>query len=145
MAVLNRLKDLGKIGSPKVKELASSTKQAIKEAPAKTGKKIVKSTIKDVKPDKNGKTKKLQNLYTGKKLNPLHVSAVGLGYMGYQATKEGLQANTLTPIKLATMNDYQEIGAPDIMMYDGVSQERAPRNLNADGSLVFGLHNMRRG
>lgn len=71
--------------------------------------------------------------------------AVGGGYLAINNAKLGFEHKTIEPLRLATMNNYQEMGAPDVMMYDGVGQERAPKNLNADGSIVFGLHNNRRG
>lgn len=108
---------------------------------------IVKNTttkpFKDVTDKEGNIQKKLSNLYTGKKINPLYVAGAGAGYLAIDNAKEGFRVQ-LTPLDIATRNvEYQ--GSPDIMMYDGVRQSSSPRNLNATGDVVLGLHNKRRG
>jgi hypothetical protein len=133
MAILNSAKNLAKIGIKAKEGVKNGTKKAIK------------SSVINAK-DKDGNIKKtLGNVYTGKKLNPIHVGVVGGVFLGGQYAKKSMGHNSIEPLKLATMNNYQEMGAPDVMMYDGVGQERAPKNLNANGSIVFGLHNSRKG
>ncbi|PFB64476.1 hypothetical protein COK00_12120 [Bacillus cereus] len=148
MAILNSVKNLAKIGVQNTKIGTKMAAHSVKNSPKTIAngvknapKNIVKSTFVDTK----DKEKTLSNFYTGKKLNPKHVMAVGGGYLAINNAKLGFEHKTIEPLRLATMNNYQEMGAPDIMMYDGVGQERAPKNLNADGSIVFGLHNNRRG
>ncbi|MFE4029184.1 hypothetical protein ACFX4N_23805 [Priestia sp. YIM B13551] len=145
MAFVNGVRNLAKIGLQGTQKGMSKATEPVKKTSVKAAKKVAKTTFIDVK-NKDGEVQKnLANFYTGKKLNPVHAAALGGAYLGGQSMYQSLQKQTITPLKLATMNDYQEIGAPDIMMYDGVGQDRAPKNLNADGSIVFGLHNMRKG
>lgn len=106
-----------------------------------TTKKVAKSTFIDTK----NKEKTLGNFYTGKKLNPKHLAIGGGAFLGASTLKSSFEASTTAPIRLATMNDYQRMGASEIMSYDGVGQEPTPQNLNAHGSLVFGLHAGRKG
>lgn len=135
MAILNSAKNLAKIG---IKNTKKGSKIISDKAQIK--KPIVDARNKDKTIKKN-----LGNIYTGKKLNPLYVGAAGAAYLGVKNAKHSIGHSSIEPLKLATMSNYQELGAPDAMMYDGVGQERAPKNLNANGSLVFGLHNSRKG
>ncbi|MES9681839.1 hypothetical protein ABWK22_02740 [Gottfriedia acidiceleris] len=138
MSILNSSMNLAKIGLGAKKGAEKVAKATAKKAQIK--KPIVNSL------DKNGEIKKsLSNVYTGKKLNPVYVGAAATAYLGFKQAKHGFETKTIAPLKLATMSNYQEQGAPDVMMYDGVGQDRAPKNLNANGSLVFGLHNSRKG
>lgn len=103
--------------------------------------------IIDAKPSKaTGETERLSNLYTGKRLNPTWVGALGGGYMVGKSAYSEARQNIFGDLDLATQN-YVGSGSADIMNYDGVSNERvgAPSNLNATGDIVFGLHNQRRG
>lgn len=146
MAILNSAKNLAKIGLNKSKQASSVVASTSKKAAVATVNKtqLKKPLINSV--DKEGNIKSnLGNLYTGKKVNPLYVGAAAAAYLGGRNIYNSIESQTVKPLKLATMNNYQELGAPDVMMYDGVGQERAPRNLNANGSLVFGLHNSRKG
>ncbi|UOE58097.1 hypothetical protein [Cytobacillus oceanisediminis] len=101
--------------------------------------------IVEAKPNKQGSISRMSNFYTGKRLNPLVVGGVGAAYLAGTNGKHAIEKNSIEPLRLATQRDVQHLGAPDIMMYDGVGQDKAPSNLNANGSIVFGLHNMRRG
>lgn len=132
MAILNSIKNFAKIGVLNTKKAVNGVKNAPNN--------IIKSTFIDTK----NKKKTLANLYTGKKLNPKHVAVVGGGYLAFNQAKMGYEYQ-MGPLKRATMNDYQYIGLPEIMMYDGVGQERGSKNLNVDGSIVFDLHNNRKG
>lgn len=133
--MFNNVKNMTKIG-------LSMAGKDIKGAP----KKIVKSSVIDVKDKKTGEVKKnLGNLYTGKKINPKHLAIGGTAVIGGQYLAAAHEQKTTGHLKLATMNNYAEIGAPEIMNYDGVGQQKAPSDLNAHGSLVFGLHNGRKG
>lgn len=146
MALIKGMKNLARIGVKNTKNVVNQYENGLVNATEHIGKMAqIKKPIIDVK-DKEGNIKKsLGNLYTGKKANPLWVGAAGGAYLVGKNLYKSADKQTMQPLKLATMNNYQEIGAPDIMMYDGVGQERAPKNMNADGSIVFGLHNMRRG
>ncbi|EHL75788.1 MULTISPECIES: hypothetical protein [Bacillus cereus group] len=136
MAILNSLKKLAELGVLNTKIGSTMAVNGVKSAP----KKIIKSTFIDTK----NKEKSWRNLYTGKKLNPKHVLVAGGGYLAFKQAKFGYEYQ-MEPLKRATLNNYQYIGPPEIMMYDGVGQERVPKNLNVDGSIVFDLHNNRRG
>lgn len=148
MAVIGGIKNLTKIG---LKNLEKGRENMLKTGDKFTNRAINKAQF--TKPFINTVDKKtgevgkesLHNLYTGKRANPVWVAGIGATYIGAQNLKQGYKANTTDRLQLATMNNYQELGAPDIMMYDGVAQNSAPQNLNADGSLVFGLHNSRKG
>ncbi|EJQ11512.1 hypothetical protein ABHP49_002352 [Bacillus cereus] len=131
MAILNSIKNFAKIGVLNTKKAVNSVKN--------TPNNIIKSTFIDTK----NKKKTLANLYTGKKLNPKHVAVVGGGYLAFNQAKMGYEYQ-MAPLKQATMNNYKYIGPPEIMMYDGVGQERIPKDSNVDGSIVFDLHNNRR-
>ena len=109
-------------------------------------KSVLKSTVVAAKPDHvSGEVKRLSNFYTGKKLNPAWVAGIGGASILGSNMKHGFEQGASMPLQLATQRDMQYYGAPDIMMYDGVGQQRAPVDMNASGSIVFGLHNMRRG
>lgn len=110
-----------------------------------TTKFVGKTALKDVKRKDGQVSKTLGNIYTGKKLNPVHVGVASAAYLGGSFFKENVEHKSMKQLDLATKNDMQNYGAPDILSYDGVSQQRAPQNLNANGSLVFGLHNSRKG
>lgn len=163
MAIINGMKNLTKIGLQSAKQGAKKgikgaekldktlTNGAVKKGTKKSAQ-YINSKAQFTKPfidvvDKEtgevGK-KTMHNFYTGKKANPLYVGVIGGGYLAATNAYKGTQV-PLDRLKLATMNDFQNYGAPDVMMYDGVSQDQAPKNLNADGSLVFGLHNSRKG
>jgi hypothetical protein len=135
-AAKGTLKDshIGKVADATEEALYNGTKKLIKSqkyGPITNAKEI------------DGTTKRAENLWTRKKLNPAWVVGASGAYIAGSNMKSSMEKQTL-PLKLATMNPTQ-YGAPDIMSYDGVAQNRAPKNMNADGSLVFGLHNMRRG
>ncbi|MED3396437.1 MULTISPECIES: hypothetical protein [Bacillus cereus group] len=136
MAILNSLKKLAEIGVLNTKIGSTMAVNGVKSAP----KKIIKSTFIDTK----NKKKTLGNLYTGKRINPKHFAVIGGGYLAFNQAKMSFEYQ-MDPLKRATMNDFQYIGSPEIMMYDGVGQERVSKNLNVDGSIVFDLHNNRRG
>ncbi|MEX3713539.1 hypothetical protein ABFV99_14140 [Cytobacillus horneckiae] len=129
-----------------IKNLAKIGLSKMSQGPRAVADKVqIKKPFIDVK-DKNGDVqKKLGNFYTGKKINPLYVGGAGAAYLVGKQTFKDVEKSTIGPLNLATKNDYQHLGAPDVMMYDGVGQERAPSNMNAEGNLVFGLHNMRKG
>lgn len=109
------------------------------------GKAQIKKPFVDVV-DKEGNVKKsLGNLYTGKRMNSLYVAGGGAAFLAINNSKHGLETK-MAPLELATKNDFQYLGSPDILMYDGVGQKpNTPKNLNASGDVVFGLHNSRRG
>lgn len=99
------------------------------------------------KKDKDGNIMKTwDNLYTGKKLNNLYgVAGAGAILGAAYVSSEVATSPYLRPLSIARKN-VEQGGPPEIMMYDGVGQQQsAPRNLNANGDLVFGLHNQRRG
>ncbi|ACK61344.1 TPA: hypothetical protein ACGW6Y_005587 [Bacillus cereus] len=132
MAILNSIKNFAKIGVLNTKKAVNGVKNAPNN--------IIKSTFIDTK----NKKKTLSNLYTGKRINPKHFAVVGGGYLAFNQAKMSFEYQ-IEPLKRATMNDYQYIGSPEIMMYDGVGQESVSKNLNVDGSIVFDLHNNRKG
>ncbi|WP_242283387.1 hypothetical protein PY144_03965 [Bacillus cereus] len=136
MAILNSLKKLAELGVLNTKIGSTMAVNAVKNAPNN----IIKSTFIDTK----NKKKTLGNLYTGKRINSKHFAAIGGGYLAFNQAKMSFEYQ-MEPLKRATMNDYQYIGSPEIMMYDGVGKERVSKNLNVDGSIVFDLHNNRRG
>lgn len=148
MAVIGGIKNLTKIG---LKNLEKGRQEVLKAGETVTNKTLNKAQFTkpfiDTVDKKTGEVgaQKLSNFYTGKKANPVWVAGIGATYLGAKNIHEGTKESTTGRLQLATMNDFQEIGAPDIMMYDGVSQNSAPKNMNADGSLVFGLHNSRKG
>jgi hypothetical protein len=88
------------------------------------------------------------NLYTGKKMNnnPLLVGGVAVAALAYgSAQAEGKKELAMGQLKRGATYDVGYLGKPDILEADGVGSGNAPRNLNAEGSIVFGLHNGRRG
>jgi hypothetical protein len=88
------------------------------------------------------------NLYTGKKMNnnPLLIGGVAAAAFGIAAAKaESHKELSMGQLKRGATFDVGYLGKPDIMEADGVGSGGAPRNLNAEGSIVFGLHNGRRG
>lgn len=140
MAIINGMKNLTKIG-------LQGTKQGAKKSAQYVNSKVqIKKPFIDTVDKKTGEVgkKTMSNFYTGKKANPFYVGGAGAIYLAGTNAYKGTQV-PLDRLKLATMNDFQNYGAPDVMMYDGVAQQQAPKNLNADGSLVFGLHNSRKG
>ena len=144
MSILKNSKNLAKIG-------LKNAKSGIQKGGKVVSDKVqIKKPFIDVKmidgKTKDGKNpKNIGNVWTGKRLNPVHVAGAGGLYLGGKTLKQSVEYNTIQPLQLATYNNYQEQGAPDIMSYDGVGQQAAPKNMNADGSIVFGLHNMRKG
>lgn len=124
-----------------IKKAIDVTKLGLKNAAIGT----VKSSVKNVKKVDGVESKRMGNMWTGKKINPLHLGVAGGLYLGAQSMGESINFKTKAGLDMAIANDYQNYGAPDVMSYDGVSQQRAPQNLNANGSLVFGLHNNRKG
>lgn len=148
MAFYKNAKNLSKIGLSKTTGAAKKAAVGTKNAAGKFVSEKVQPTklFVDVKTPKDGRPKeRLENLYTGKKANPWVVGAAGATLLGTSFTKDAWNHHVFGKLQKATNYDVQDYGAPDIMMYDGVGQERAPKNLNADGSIVFGLHNMRKG
>lgn len=96
------------------------------------------------KVDKDGNVvKSWDNLYTGKKLNPIY-STLGVGAVAAANAVDYKASAFMAPIT-ASQKNVEHGGPPEIMLYDGVGQQSAPNHLNANGSLVFGLHNQRRG
>lgn len=94
--------------------------------------------------DKEGNVVKTwDNLYTGKKLNPLYTT-VGVGAVAAVTAAQVGVGKAMAPIT-SSLSNVEHGGPPEIMLYDGVGQQSAPSNLNANGSLVFGLHNQRKG
>lgn len=139
MAIMQNLKSIG------------SKVSKTWDAPYELTKKGVKKTLKHEKygpiinaKEINGETQRMENFYTGKKMSPLWVGGAGLAFLAGSNAKNSFEHNVTMQIGLATKNA-EHYGKPDVLMYDGVSQERAPKNLNAEGSLVMGLHNMRKG
>lgn len=131
---------------PKNKQELRAAGRGVLNAGAAVPKNIVKSTFKDVVGKDGLPDKKLGNFYTGKKINPIHLGVGGAAAIGGSFMVGGANSHYKEPLRLATMNNYQEYGAPDVMSYDGVSQgSSTPRNLNATGDIVFGLHNGRKG
>lgn len=145
MSIFKNSKNLAKIGLTNTKSSIKKSGKAVAEKASQ-----LKSPIIDVKTI-DGKTKSgldpknAGNLWTGKRINPVHFAGAGGAYLGGKFLAGSLKHETIQPLQLATYNNYQEQGAPDIMSYDGVGQQAAPKNMNADGSIVFGLHNMRKG
>lgn len=145
MVKLNSAVNLARVG-------ISNLKAAPKTVATKTGqgvvagsKKIATSSVIDRKGKDGNVQKTIGNLWTGKKINPVHLGLAGGAYLAGDAMLSGSQMNYQKPLELATMNNYQQQGAAEIMNYDGVAQQRAPQNLNATGDIVFGLHNGRKG
>lgn len=147
MSILKNATNLSKIGLNKTRGVAKNAAVGTKNAASKfVSEKVQPKKIFIDAKDRDGKPKeRLDNLYTGKRANPWVVGTVGAGLMGVNFAKDGWNHHVFGQLERATNYDVQEYGAPDVMMYDGVGQERAPKNLNANGSLVFGLHNMRKG
>ena len=139
MSILRNSKNLAKIG------LSNAKSGAKKGAKYVSDKAQIKKPFVDVKTKDGKNPKNIGNVWTGKKLNPLHVAGAGGLYVGAKALEGSFKHNTVQKLEIATYNDYQEYGSPDIMSYDGVGQKAAPKNMNADGSIVFGLHNLRKG
>lgn len=139
MSILKNSKNLAKIG-------LSNAKSGVKKgAKFVSDNAQVKKPFIDVKAKDGKDPKNIGNVWTGKKINPVHFAGAGGVYLGGKMLEGSFKHNTIQKLELATYNDYQEYGAPDIMSYDGVGQQAAPKNMNADGSIVFGLHNMRKG
>lgn len=145
MALFNKAKNLKKIG---FKERANQLEDKIDR---KIVQGLKSDKLKKVRPvidakSRNGQPKeRLSNFYTGKRANPLWVGAIGGGYLMTKNTMASYDKEVTMPLKLATQNAVN-YGPPDIMSADGVDQESsAPRDLNASGDIVFGLHNRRRG
>lgn len=154
MNLLNSTKKLARIGVSAVKEPSKTVQKTgaavqkvgkkVGTASAETSKKAVKSTFINVKPKDGKPAERLENLYTGKRLNPIHGTAAAGLYLAGSNMKSSVE-RPFAQLQLAVQNNYAEIGSPNIMSYDGVGQQSAPKNLNANGSIVFGLHNMRKG
>lgn len=104
------------------------------------------SIFQDAKADKTtGATQRLSNLYTGKRLNPGVMGTLAGGYLVSKAGVETTKDTLFGEMDLATRN-YIGSGPADIMNYDGVDRRSStPKDLNATGDIVFGLHNQRRG
>ena len=151
MAFYKNVKNLSNIGLKGVaKSAATGTKKAAVGAKNASGK-FISEKVRPTKVFVDASTsggrpkERLDNLYTGKKVNPWLAGGAGAALLTASSAKQAWNYEVFGKLEKATNYDVQEYGAPDIMMYDGVGQERAPRNLNANGSLVFGLHNMRKG
>lgn len=93
--------------------------------------------------DDGNVAKTWDNLYTGKKLNPLYTT-IGVGAVTAVTAAQIKAGKTIAPIA-SSIRNVEHGGPPEIMLYDGVGQQSAPSNLNANGNLVFGLHNQRKG
>ena len=154
MALLKNARNLNKIGlgaKNGLNKAKSATKKAATSAKESSVGQFVSEKVQPTKLFVDAKTndgrpkERLDNLYTGKRINPWIGGAAGAVWFGGSFTKASWEHEVFAPIRRASNHDVQEYGSPDIMMYDGVGQQRAPKNLNADGSIVFGLHNMRRG
>jgi hypothetical protein len=108
----------------------------------KLGNFIKKDIIVD---DKAGKA--WHNGFTGKKMSnhwSLYTAGIAVGAAAY-GVNEWKRAAELPKLKKGAQFDVGYIGRPDVMEADGVGSAPAPRNLNATGDIVFGLHNGRRG
>lgn len=143
-------RNIGKIIGKDMKVSDQSVKKASKSknVSSSTGEKTKRFKLFVDKLDDEGNVvKSIDNIYTGKKLNPIYSLGGTLAVAGVTAAQieaDRSMAPIMAPIK-ASKKNVEHIGSPEIMLYDGVGQESAPRNLNAHGDLVFGLHNQRRG
>lgn len=93
----------------------------------------LKNSVRDTTPS-------MGNLWTGKKESALGVGAawgIAGGYTAYNVIKE----NQINP-RVGTVS---YTGTAPAMDYDGVGSTTNAPTLNASGSMVFGLHNSRKG
>lgn len=139
-------KNVGKIIGKGQDAIGASGSKIMKSAASMEQKFKLKEKAKPFvdKKEKDGSIKKSwDTLYTGKKLNPLYTT-VGVGAIAAMTATQIHVGKSMAPIT-SSMKNVEHIGSPEIMLYDGVGQQSAPNHLNANGNLVFGLHNQRRG
>lgn len=152
-------RNVGKIVGKGMKVSYQSVDNAIDKAYTKVGQTVyaygagmkAKNAVKikeKAKPfvdkiDDGNVVKRWDNLYTGKKLNPLYTT-IGVGAVTAVTAAQIEAGKTMAPIT-SSIRNVEHGGPPEIMLYDGVGQQSAPSNLNANGNLVFGLHNQRKG
>ncbi|MDK2600729.1 hypothetical protein QO179_24855 [Bacillus stercoris] len=92
-----------------------------------------KKMVKDTKPG-------IANLWTGKRESGVGIAAawtVAAGYGGYQTLKQ----TTLAP----RTGEVSYGGTAPIMNAEGVGSTTQAPTLGANGNMVFGLHNARKG
>ncbi|MGL4820582.1 MAG: hypothetical protein ACRC5C_11475 [Bacilli bacterium] len=102
----------------------------------------VKNRTKLFVPRKDGK-EAWDNLYTGKRMNPLWQGVALAGGASYMGMTGGIDYQMLSLETKA--NNNVSMGKADIHSYDGSTQAPAPKNLNATGDITLGLHRIRKG
>lgn len=154
---------MARLTTKAVKDFARSANQSAKQASTKQASKIGKGLVNNVLSKDDG-VKNLKNLYTGKRINPttLGVATIGAGALALSASTGFRQGpiesaksltgerhvyrnsmNTIFDLKASAQNAQPSMGLSHAPMM--VADGRADRDLGAEGTMLFGMHNKRHG